>query len=56
MCVCVILSSYIVQEELRKVERKHRDEFHKLMEEHVDSGILTVKTIWRDYHLKVSVC
>ncbi|KAL3651725.1 hypothetical protein CASFOL_004727 [Castilleja foliolosa] len=40
-------------EEIRKMERKNRDEFRKLMEEHVSSGILTAKTHWRDYHNKV---
>ncbi|PHT97709.1 hypothetical protein BC332_33374 [Capsicum chinense] len=36
-------------EELRKAERKNRDEFRKLMEEHVAAGILNAKTNWRDY-------
>ncbi|KAI8532599.1 hypothetical protein RHMOL_Rhmol11G0226100 [Rhododendron molle] len=43
----------IFQEELRKVERKNRDEFRRLMEEHVVSGILTTSTHWRDYCMKV---
>ncbi|CAK7330229.1 unnamed protein product [Dovyalis caffra] len=43
----------IQKEELRKAERKNRDEFRKLLEEHVASGTLTAKTNWRDYHLKV---
>ncbi|XP_019428118.1 PREDICTED: pre-mRNA-processing protein 40A-like isoform X1 [Lupinus angustifolius] len=43
----------IQKEELRKTERKNRDEFRKLMEEHVAAGILTAKTNWRDYHSKV---
>lgn len=42
------------QEELRKVERKNRDEFRKLMEEHIAAGTLTAKTHWRDYSTKVS--
>ncbi|RYR37342.1 hypothetical protein Ahy_A09g042244 isoform B [Arachis hypogaea] len=43
----------LLKEELRKTERKNRDEFRKLMEEHVAAGILTAKTHWRDYHMKV---
>ncbi|CAJ2630400.1 pre-mRNA-processing protein 40A-like isoform X2 [Trifolium pratense] len=43
----------IQQEELRKAERKNRDEFRKLMDEHIASGILTAKTNWRDYHSQV---
>lgn len=45
---------FLSQEELRKVARKNRDEFRRLMEEHVASGMLTAKTHWRDYSLKVS--
>ncbi|XWS21317.1 hypothetical protein CRYUN_Cryun30bG0045300 [Craigia yunnanensis] len=41
------------KEQLRRAERKHRDAFRKLMEEHVADGILTAKTYWRDYCLKV---
>ncbi|VFQ63956.1 unnamed protein product [Cuscuta campestris] len=40
-------------EELRKTERKNRDEFRKLMEEHVSEGALTARTHWRDYCVKV---
>jgi len=36
------------------VERKNRDEFRKLMEEHIAAGTLTAKTHWRDYSTKVS--
>ncbi|MED6156875.1 hypothetical protein PIB30_018446 [Stylosanthes scabra] len=43
----------LLKEELRKTERKNRDEFRKLMEDHVAAGILTAKTHWRDYHIKV---
>ncbi|OMO63416.1 hypothetical protein COLO4_32485 [Corchorus olitorius] len=43
----------IFQEELRKAERKNRDEFRKLMEGHVSAGTLTAKTHWRDYHMMV---
>ncbi|XP_011092479.1 pre-mRNA-processing protein 40A isoform X1 [Sesamum indicum] len=40
-------------EEQRKAERKNRDEFRKLMEEHVAGGILTANSHWRDYCMKV---
>ncbi|KAI3673052.1 hypothetical protein L6452_39162 [Arctium lappa] len=40
-------------EELRKMERKNRDEFRKLMEGHIASGMLTSKTHWRDYCIKI---
>ncbi|XP_047261208.1 pre-mRNA-processing protein 40B-like [Capsicum annuum] len=40
-------------EELRKAERKNRDEFRKLIEEHVAAGILNAKTNWRDYCIKI---
>ncbi|GMH13579.1 hypothetical protein Nepgr_015420 [Nepenthes gracilis] len=43
----------IQKEEVRKAERKNRDEFRKLMEEHVAEGTLTAKTHWREYHSKV---
>lgn len=43
----------IQKEEMRKAERKNRDEFRKLMEEHVAAGTLTAKTLWRDYYMMV---
>ncbi|XP_077253317.1 pre-mRNA-processing protein 40A isoform X2 [Tasmannia lanceolata] len=43
----------IQKEQLRRSERKNRDEFRKLMEGHVADGILTAKTHWRDYCMKV---
>ncbi|KAJ0078058.1 hypothetical protein Patl1_37327 [Pistacia atlantica] len=43
----------IQKEELRKAERKNRDEFRKLMEGHVADGTLTAKSHWRDYCMKV---
>ncbi|XP_078442394.1 pre-mRNA-processing protein 40A [Wolffia australiana] len=43
----------IQKEQLRRAERKNRDEFRKLLEEHVAAGILTARTHWRDYCLKV---
>ncbi|XP_015576606.2 pre-mRNA-processing protein 40A isoform X3 [Ricinus communis] len=43
----------IQKEEQRKAERKNRDEFRKLLEEHVAAGTMTAKTHWRDYYLKV---
>ncbi|KAI4337080.1 hypothetical protein L6164_015535 [Bauhinia variegata] len=41
------------KEQLRRSERKNRDAFRKLLEEHIDTGILTAKTRWREYCLKV---
>ncbi|GMP45548.1 hypothetical protein CsSME_00014039 [Camellia sinensis var. sinensis] len=43
----------IQKEQLKRAERKNRDGFRKMMEEHVASGILTAKTHWRDYCMKV---
>ncbi|KAK1272020.1 Pre-mRNA-processing protein 40A [Acorus gramineus] len=43
----------IQKEQIRRAERKNRDEFRKLMEEHVSAGILTAKTHWREYCMKV---
>ncbi|CAA7403919.1 unnamed protein product [Spirodela intermedia] len=43
----------IQKEQLRRTERKNRDEFRRLMEEHIAVGILTTRTHWRDYCLKV---
>ncbi|XP_023760424.1 pre-mRNA-processing protein 40A isoform X1 [Lactuca sativa] len=40
-------------EEIRKTERKNRDEFRKLMEGHIASGMLTSKSHWREYCNKV---
>ncbi|KAI8550115.1 hypothetical protein RHMOL_Rhmol06G0079300 [Rhododendron molle] len=41
------------KEQLKRTERKNRDEFRKMMEEHVAAGVLTAKTHWRDYCMKV---
>lgn len=38
---------------MKRAERRNRDEFRKMMEEHVAAGTLTAKTHWRDYCLKV---
>ncbi|KAI3685869.1 hypothetical protein L6452_35130 [Arctium lappa] len=43
----------IKKEHIKRVERKNRDEFRKMMEEHVISGTLTAKSQWRDYCQKV---
>ncbi|KAL1197667.1 Pre-mRNA-processing protein 40B [Cardamine amara subsp. amara] len=43
----------IQKEELKKAERKHRDEFRGLIDEHIATGELTAKTSWRDYLTKV---
>lgn len=40
-------------EEARKAERRNRDEFRKLMDDHIAAGVLGVKTHWRDYCMKV---
>lgn len=38
---------------MKREERKNRDDFRKLMQEHVSDGIITAKTHWRDYCMKV---
>ncbi|KAF2294319.1 hypothetical protein GH714_009265 [Hevea brasiliensis] len=43
----------IQKEEMRKAERKNRDEFRKLLEQHVADGSLIAKAHWHDYQLKV---
>ncbi|CAJ1972782.1 unnamed protein product [Sphenostylis stenocarpa] len=43
----------IQKDRIRRGERKNRDAFRKLLEEHVATGILTAKTQWREYCLKV---
>ncbi|KAH7686813.1 Spliceosomal protein FBP11/Splicing factor PRP40 protein [Dioscorea alata] len=43
----------IKKEQLRRAERRNRDDFRKLMEGHIVSGVLTAKTHWRDYCLKI---
>ncbi|XP_038715339.1 pre-mRNA-processing protein 40A isoform X2 [Tripterygium wilfordii] len=43
----------IQKDKLRRIERKNRDAFRSLMEEHVASGTLTAKTRWHEYCLKV---
>ncbi|KAK7291040.1 hypothetical protein RIF29_05900 [Crotalaria pallida] len=43
----------IQKERVLRGERKNRDAFRKLLEEHVAAGILTAKTQWREYCLKV---
>ncbi|KAG7528720.1 FF domain, partial [Arabidopsis thaliana x Arabidopsis arenosa] len=40
-------------EELKKARAKASDEFRGLIEEHIATGELTAKTIWRDYLMKV---
>ncbi|KAI8012024.1 Pre-mRNA-processing protein 40A [Camellia lanceoleosa] len=41
-----------IKEQLKRAELKNCDEFCKMMEEHVASGILTAKIHWRDYCMK----
>lgn len=43
----------IQKEQLKRVERKNRDAFRKMMEEDVAAGVLTARTHWRDYCMKV---
>ncbi|OAY85434.1 Pre-mRNA-processing protein 40A [Ananas comosus] len=43
----------IQKEQIRRLERKNRDEFRKLMEGHIATGVLTAKTHWRDYCMQV---
>lgn len=43
----------IKKEHIKRVERKNRDEFRKMLDGHVVSGILNAKTQWRDYCQKV---
>ncbi|XP_076893144.1 pre-mRNA-processing protein 40A-like [Bidens hawaiensis] len=43
----------IKKEHIKRVERKNRDEFRKMLEEDVISGTITAKTQWRDYCQKV---
>lgn len=43
----------IQREQIRRLERKNRDAFRKLMEGDISAGILTAKTHWRDYCMKV---
>lgn len=42
-----------MKEQLRRSERKNRDAFRKLMEEHIAAGTLNAKALWHDYCLKV---
>ncbi|KAK3004047.1 hypothetical protein RJ639_018359, partial [Escallonia herrerae] len=39
----------ITKEQLKRAERRNRDEFRKMMEEHVAAGTFTAKTHWREY-------
>ncbi|KAI3504909.1 hypothetical protein L1887_26695 [Cichorium endivia] len=41
------------KEEIKRMERKNRDDFSKMLEDDVASGILTAKTQWVDYFQKV---
>ncbi|XP_057425480.1 pre-mRNA-processing protein 40A isoform X2 [Lotus japonicus] len=43
----------IHKDRVRRGERKNRDAFRKLLEEHVAAGVLTGRTQWREYCLKV---
>ncbi|CAO2165121.1 unnamed protein product [Urochloa humidicola] len=39
----------IQKEQVRRQERKNRDGFRKMLEEHVSDGTITARTRWRDY-------
>jgi len=39
----------VQKEQVRRQERKNRDAFRKILEEHVTDGTITAKTRWRDY-------
>ncbi|EPS72133.1 hypothetical protein M569_02623, partial [Genlisea aurea] len=43
-------------DQLRRAERKNRDAFRRMMEDHISDGTFTAKTLWRDYcqHVKNS--
>lgn len=41
-----------MQDELRQKERKNRDEFRRLLEDHKATGLLTAMTHWPDYCAK----
>lgn len=43
----------IQKEQTRRQERKNRDEYRKLLEEHVADGTLNAKTHWRDFCAQV---
>ena len=44
-----------VQEQQRRKERKNRDEFRKLLEDHRESGTLNARLTWKDYVSKANV-
>jgi pre-mRNA-processing factor 40 len=43
----------IQKEQTRRQERKNRDEFRKMLEDHVADGTLNARTRWRDYCAQV---
>jgi pre-mRNA-processing factor 40 len=43
----------VEKEHVRRAERKNRDAFRTLLEEHVAAGILTAKTYWLDYCIEL---
>ncbi|CAH9065482.1 unnamed protein product [Cuscuta epithymum] len=44
------------KEYLRRAERKNRDAFRNMMEDHIAAGTLTAKTEWHDYCPMVKEC
>ncbi|KAL0697141.1 hypothetical protein Bca4012_064321 [Brassica carinata] len=43
----------VEKEHVRRAERKNRDAFRTLLEEHVAAGILTAKTYWLEYCIEI---
>ncbi|XP_024006022.1 pre-mRNA-processing protein 40A isoform X3 [Eutrema salsugineum] len=43
----------VEKEHVRRAERKNRDAFRTLLEEHVAAGILTAKTYWSEYCIEL---
>uniref|UniRef100_A0A1J3DVY8 Pre-mRNA-processing protein 40A n=1 Tax=Noccaea caerulescens TaxID=107243 RepID=A0A1J3DVY8_NOCCA len=43
----------VEKEHVRRAERKNRDAFRTLLEEHVAAGILTAKTYWPEYCIEL---
>ena len=64
LCICFfsIFSAHVcfdsdnflhIKEQLRRAERKNRDAFRMMLEEHIAAGTITAKTSWREYCQKV---
>lgn len=44
---------FLYQEQLRRAERKNRDEFRNMLEADIAGGVINAKTSWREYCGKV---